>query len=173
MSKLGLGQYDHINRTITLTMITLSGNRCTKYPSLSKNMMSSWSSSILTVENIDAKSFSNSFEGVHGVVRKPGRGSSIFVFFCIFMLQFSNSFEGVHGVVRKPGRGSSIFVFNGIAFLCYNFSKSFEGVHKVPPSSPPPVCIYGSVGIQLGGIQGKHKFLFLFRKFASTIFLFT
>ncbi len=24
-----------------------------------------------------------------------------------------------------------------IAFLCYNFSKSFEGVHEVPP--PPPL----------------------------------
>ncbi len=48
---------------------------------------------------------------------------------------------GTSGVVRKPGRGSSIFVF---AFLCYNFSKSFEGVHEVPPSCPPPppVCIY-------------------------------
>jgi hypothetical protein len=51
---------------------------------------------------------------------------------------FSNSFEGVHGVVKKFWRGSSIFVF--IAFLCNNFSKFFEGVNEVPPSSPlsPP-----------------------------------
>jgi hypothetical protein len=28
-----------------------------------------------------------------------------------------------------------------IAFLCYNFSKPFEGVHEVPP--PPPECIFG------------------------------
>ncbi len=30
---------------------------------------------------IDAQSFSNSFEGVHGVVRKSGKGSSIFIEF--------------------------------------------------------------------------------------------
>jgi hypothetical protein len=30
---------------------------------------------------IDAQSFSNSLEGVHGVLRKSGRGSSIFVFY--------------------------------------------------------------------------------------------
>ncbi len=47
-----------------------------------------------SVKNIDAQSFSNSFEGVHGVVRKSGRGSSIFVFYCIFMLQFFKVFWG-------------------------------------------------------------------------------
>jgi hypothetical protein len=50
---------------------------------------------------------------------------------------FSNCFEGVHGVVKKSGRGSSIFVF-----LCYNFSKSFEGVHEGPPPPlPSPLCV--------------------------------
>ncbi len=44
--------------------------------------------------SIDAQSFSNSFEGVHGVVKKSGRGSSIFVFYCIFMLQFFKVFWG-------------------------------------------------------------------------------
>ncbi len=31
-----------------------------------------------------------------------------------------------------------------VAFLCYNFSKSFEGVHEVPPSSPLslPPCVH-------------------------------
>ncbi len=56
---------------------------------------------------------------------------------------FSNSFEGVQGVVRKSGRGPLFSCF--IPFLCYNFLKSFEGVHEVPPFSPlslPPVCIY-------------------------------
>jgi len=43
---------------------------------------------------IDAQSFSNSFEVVHGVVRKSGRGSSIFVFNFIFMLQFFKVFWG-------------------------------------------------------------------------------
>ncbi len=46
------------------------------------------------VQNLDAQSFSNFFEGVHGVVRKSGRGSSIFVFYCIFMLQFFKVFWG-------------------------------------------------------------------------------
>ncbi len=41
---------------------------------------------------IDAQSFSNSFEGVHGVVTKSGKGSSIFMFYCIFMLQFFKVF---------------------------------------------------------------------------------
>ncbi len=41
---------------------------------------------------IDAQSFSNSFEEVHGVVKKFGRGSSIFVFYCIFMLLFFKVF---------------------------------------------------------------------------------
>jgi hypothetical protein len=43
---------------------------------------------------IDAQSFSNSFEGVHGVVRKSGRGSSIFVVYCIFMLHIFKVFWG-------------------------------------------------------------------------------
>ena len=42
--------------------------------------------------NIDAQSFLNSFEGVHGVVRNSGRGSSIFVFYCIFMIKFFEVF---------------------------------------------------------------------------------
>jgi hypothetical protein len=65
------------------------------------------------------------------------------------MQSFSNSFEGVHGVVRKSGRGSSIFVFyTFIAFLCYNFSKYFDGVHEVPPLLPPlpPPCVLLCVG---------------------------
>ena len=33
--------------------------------------------------------------GVLGVVRKSGWGSSIFVFYCIFMIQFFEVFEGV------------------------------------------------------------------------------
>ena len=37
---------------------------------------------------IDAHSFSNFFEGVHGVAKKSRRGSFIFVFYFIFMLQF-------------------------------------------------------------------------------------
>jgi len=57
---------------------------------------------------------------------------------------FSNSFEGVHGVVRKSGRGSSFCVLTFIGFLCYNFSKSIEGVQEVPPTLPP-VCIDVSV----------------------------
>jgi hypothetical protein len=41
--------------------------------------------------------------------------------------------------VRKSGRGPLFSCF--IAFLFYNFSKSFEGVHEVPPSSPlSPLC---------------------------------
>jgi hypothetical protein len=28
-----------------------------------------------------------------------------------------------------------------IAFLCYNVSKSFVGVHEVPLSPSPPLCI--------------------------------
>jgi hypothetical protein len=47
---------------------------------------------IVPYSDIDAQSFSHSFEGVHGVVRKSGRGSSIFVFNCIFMLQFFKVF---------------------------------------------------------------------------------
>ncbi len=43
---------------------------------------------------IDAQSFSNSFEGVYGAVKKSGRGSSTFVFYCIFMLQFFKVFWG-------------------------------------------------------------------------------
>ncbi len=44
----------------------------------------------------DSQSFSNSFEGVLGVVRKS-RGSSFFVFFFAFVWpNFSKSFEGVH-----------------------------------------------------------------------------
>jgi hypothetical protein len=41
---------------------------------------------------IDEQSISNSFEGVHGVVKKSGSGSSIFVFYCIFILQFLKVF---------------------------------------------------------------------------------
>ena len=41
---------------------------------------------------IDAQSFSNSFEGVLVVVRKSGRGSSIFMCYCIFMIQFFEVF---------------------------------------------------------------------------------
>ncbi len=37
--------------------------------------------------------------------------------------------------LRKNLGGGLIFSYF-IAFLCYNFSKSFEGVHEVPPSSP-------------------------------------
>jgi hypothetical protein len=40
--------------------------------------------------------------------------------------------------VRKSGRGPLFSCF--IAFLFYNFSKSFEGVHELPPSSPHPLC---------------------------------
>jgi hypothetical protein len=55
--------------------------------------------------SIDAQSFSNSFEGVHGVVRKSGRGSSIFVFYCIFMLQFFKVFwGGTWGAPPRPPR---------------------------------------------------------------------
>jgi hypothetical protein len=32
-----------------------------------------------------------------------------------------------------------------IAFLCYNFSKSFEGVHEVPPPSSPPLPLCASM----------------------------
>ncbi len=54
---------------------------------------------------------------------------------------FSNSLEGAHGVVKKSGWGASFLCI--IAFLCYNFSKSFEEVHGVPPSSPlPPPSVY-------------------------------
>jgi|LakMenE18May11ns_1017448.scaffolds.fasta_scaffold6963593_1 hypothetical protein len=48
--------------------------------------------SLFWADIIDAQSFSNSFEGVHGVVKKSGRGSSMFVFYCIFMLQFFKLF---------------------------------------------------------------------------------
>jgi hypothetical protein len=44
---------------------------------------------------------------------------------------FSNSFEGVHGVVKKSGRGPLFLCF--VAFLCYNFSKSFGGYMRCPP----------------------------------------
>jgi hypothetical protein len=45
------------------------------------------------------------------------------------------------GLWENLGGGPLFSCF--IEFLCYNFSKSFEGVREVPPSSPRPlVCIY-------------------------------
>ncbi len=64
---------------------------------------------------IDAQSFSNSFERVLGVVEKY-RGSSNFVFYCIFTTQFFKLFWG--GTLGAP---SSL---------------------SLPPCPPPPVCIY-------------------------------
>jgi hypothetical protein len=63
---------------------------------------------------VDAHSFSNSFEGLHGVVGKYGVGSPIFgVLHTAFNSQvFWKFFEGVHGVVRKYG---------GLLFLCFTF----------------------------------------------------
>ena len=40
------------------------------------------------------------------------------------------------GLCENLGGGPLFSCF--IAFLFYNFSKSFEGVHEVPP--PPPLC---------------------------------
>ncbi len=54
----------------------------------------SWNIWCLIGYTVDAQSFSNSFEGVLRVVRKSGRGSSIFVFYCIFMIQFLKVFWG-------------------------------------------------------------------------------
>ena len=48
----------------------------------------------LSSDFIDAQSFSNSFEGVHGVVKKSGWWSSFFVFYCIFMLDIFKVFLG-------------------------------------------------------------------------------
>jgi hypothetical protein len=48
------------------------------------------------VASINAQSFSNSFEGVLEVVRQS-RGSSIFMFYGIFMTNFK-VFEGIHEV---------------------------------------------------------------------------
>jgi hypothetical protein len=56
---------------------------------------------LLWVRAIDAQSFSNSFEGVHGVVKNLGGG----LYFCAllhFMLQFFKEFEGVHAVPPSP-----------------------------------------------------------------------
>ncbi len=60
------------------------------------------------------------------------------IIFSIDAQLFSNSFEGVHGVVKKSGRGPLFSC--SIAFLCYNFSKSFEGVQDVHTLSPPPLA---------------------------------
>ncbi len=49
--------------------------------------------------------------------------------------------RGYMGLRIKYVGGGPIFLCF-IAFLCYNFLKSFEGVHEVPPSPPPPVCIW-------------------------------
>jgi hypothetical protein len=47
--------------------------------------------------------------------------------------------KGYMGLWENMGGGPLFSCF--IAFLCYDFSKSFEGVHEVPPSSPPP-CVH-------------------------------
>jgi hypothetical protein len=46
---------------------------------------------------IDTQSCSCSFEGVLGVVRKPGRGYSNFMFYCILWSNVLKSFEGENG----------------------------------------------------------------------------
>jgi hypothetical protein len=52
----------------------------------------------LIVIVIDAQSFSNSFEGVHVVVKKSGRGPLFSCFIAFLCHNFSKSFEGVHEV---------------------------------------------------------------------------
>ena len=52
---------------------------------------------------------------------------------------FSNSFEGVLGVVIKSREGGPLFSWL-LHFYEQFFSKSFEGVHEVPLSSPLPPC---------------------------------
>jgi hypothetical protein len=59
--------------------------------------------------------------------------------------------------VRKSERGSSIFVFYCIFVL--QFSKSFEGVHEVPPllpPLPPPVCINDTLPLQPSSISSTN-----------------
>ncbi len=70
---------------------TIFHNVVKKYTKIIKTyLMICWQIEI----HIDAQSFSNSFEGVIEVVKKSGRGSSIFMFYCIFMLQFFKVFWG-------------------------------------------------------------------------------
>ncbi len=59
-------------------------------------------------------------------------GGGVLVFFWQILL------KGVLGVVRKSGG----VVLDCI--LCGSLSKIFIGVHEVPPSPPPPVCIYAA-----------------------------
>jgi hypothetical protein len=67
---------------------------------------------------MDAQSFSNSFEGVLGVVRKSGRGSSIFFVLLNFYDQiFQSLLKGEHKLPPS----------------------------SPPPGPPPPVCIYDSL----------------------------
>ncbi len=52
---------------------------------------------------------------------------------------FKSFWGGTLGLWENLGGRPPFSCF--IAFLCYNFSKSFEGVYEVPPSSPLP-CMY-------------------------------
>ncbi len=91
---------------------------------------------------IDAQSFSNSFEVVHGVVRKSGRGSSIFVFYCIFMLQFFKVFWGGTWGCEKIWEWVLYFRVL-LHFYATIFQSLLRGCPLSPPAPPaPPVCIY-------------------------------
>ena len=84
-----------------------------------------------------SQSFSNSFEGVHGVVRKSGRGYSIFLFYCIFMLQFFKVFwAGTWGAPLSPpplcASMIRIFLIKALMFmLWYFFIKLFQNKNYI------------------------------------------
>ncbi len=61
---------------------------------------------------------------------------------------------------RNLGGGPLFSCF--IAFLCYNFSKSFEGVHEVPPSPSPPPPSCASMAL-VKSVLIKHYAITLFK----------
>ncbi len=116
-----------VNLSLTLNLIYLRSCLTIQTQRLTKNNNKHFFSPVretleLCQMSIDAQSFSNSFEAVHGVVKKSGRVSSIFVFytFIAFLIFYTTIFQSLlRGYIRCP--------------------------LSPPPPPTPPVCIYANV----------------------------